>query len=97
LANFTVNLTNFPTTYTTSPYCVSLIIPAGRFFCKTLVIDGVERSLYFNGGLTSVQTAVFAADTASTGINSIVQQLIIYTDDLTSISQVISSVVVYYI
>ena len=68
------------------------------FFCTTLQINGGGSiTPSFNGGLTSVQTAVSAPGAAAG--SSIVQQLIIYTQttDVSSGLRVISSVAVYYI
>ena len=98
-ANFSVNITNFPTTYTTAPYCIGLIIPDGLYFCRAntgsgslFQLNGVTKPVYFNGGATSVQTLVSAATIPST----IIQQFIIYATNGTSLNAVLSTVNVLY-
>ena len=102
--NFSVNITNFPTTYTTAPYCIGLIIPSGQFFCSgaapanvNFQLNGVTKPLYFNGGLTAVQTLVSAPTIAPTKPSTIIQQFIIYaTAAGTTLQPVVSTVNVLY-
>ena len=91
--NFLINVSNFPTTYTTAPYCICVIIPNGQYFCTSIALNGTPLTMYLNGGIVGVQTIVTAAAVP----NSIIQQFIIYaTAAGTTAKPVIASVNVVF-
>ena len=82
-ANFSIVITNVPTTATTAHYRIELFI-TGKFYCNSLTVNGTLMTLTSVGGFANIASQVNASATG------LIQTFIIFFTGTTTPSRVIT-------
>jgi len=82
-ANFSITVTNVPTTATTAHYRIELFI-TGKFYCNALTVNGTVMTLTAVGGFANIASQVNASATG------LIQTFIIFFTGTTTPSRVIT-------
>jgi hypothetical protein len=82
-ANFSINISNVPTTSTTAHYRIELFI-TNKFYCNALTVNGTVMTLTAVGGFSNIASQVNASATG------LIQTFIIFFTGTTTPSRVIT-------
>jgi hypothetical protein len=82
-ANFSITITNIPTTSTNAHYRIELFI-TNKFYCNSLTVNGTVMTLTAVGGFSNISSQI------NTNATSLIQTFIIFFQGTTTPSRVIT-------